>query len=84
MKVFAQPARLPPSTLFPLTPSAEATSPLQLGAALTGTYDYLGRHVYAGAIYDPYSAREVTAGQIDPVSGLMATSCGVLWIHSGE
>jgi hypothetical protein len=50
----------------------------QLGAALPGVTDYLGRQVYAGAIYDPYSAREVTAGQVDPVSGLVATSSGVV------
>jgi hypothetical protein len=51
-----------------------------LGAALTGagSKDYLGRQVYAGAIYDPYSARQVTAGQVDPVSGLTATTTGVV------
>lgn len=49
-----------------------------LGSALPGVKDYLGRQVYAGAIYDPYSARPVTAGQIDPVSGLAATSSGVV------
>lgn len=49
-----------------------------LGGAIPGTTDYLGRTVYAGAIYDPYSARPVTAGQVDPVSGLTATSTGVV------
>ena len=49
-----------------------------LGSALPGVKDYLGRQVYAGAIYDPYSARPVTAGQVDPVSGLVATSSGVV------
>lgn len=49
-----------------------------LGAPIDGAKDYLGRQVYAGAIYDPYSARPVTAGQIDPVSGLVATSSGVI------
>ena len=49
-----------------------------LGSAITGTKDYLGRQVYAGAIYDPYSARVVTAGQVDPVSQLTATTTGVI------
>jgi hypothetical protein len=40
--------------------------------------DYLGRQVYAGAIYDPYSARAVTAGQIDSTSGLTAKATGVI------
>ncbi len=50
----------------------------QLGAAISGATDYLGRQVYAGAVYDPYSARQVTAGQVDPVSGLVATQTGVV------
>jgi len=49
-----------------------------LGAAIPGTTDYLGRQVYAGAVYDPYSARPVTAGQVDPVSGLTAIGTGVI------
>ena len=49
-----------------------------LGAALPGVTDYLGRQVYAGAIYDPYSARQVTAGQVDPVSGRVATTTGTI------
>ncbi len=49
-----------------------------LGLPITGVTDYLGRQVYAGAIYDPYSARVVTQGQIDPVSHLTATQTGVI------
>jgi len=49
----------------------------QLGTA-TGTFDYLGRPVYTGAIYDPYSARQVTAGQKDAVSGLTASASGII------
>jgi hypothetical protein len=41
-----------------------------LGAP-TGT-DYLGRPVYSGQIYDPNSARQVTNGQTDPRTGLVA------------
>jgi len=40
--------------------------------------DALGRTVYAGAIYDPYSVRAITAGQIDPRTGLVATSTGFI------
>jgi hypothetical protein len=36
--------------------------------------DALGRKVFTGAIYDPVTTRNVTAGQVDPATGLMATS----------
>lgn len=44
----------------------------------TGTplFDALGRPVMAGAIYNPYTTRAVTAGQVDPVTGLTAKSTG--------
>ena len=41
----------------------------------TGT-DALGRPIFAGQIYDPFSTRTITAGQVDPVTGLVATSSG--------
>jgi hypothetical protein len=40
------------------------------------TTDDLGRTVPIGTIYDPATTRLVTAGQVDPVSGLVATSTG--------
>ncbi len=40
--------------------------------------DDLGRPVMVGAIYNPYSGRNVTAGQVDPVTGLTATSSGIV------
>ena len=43
-----------------------------LGAQV-GT-DALGRPVYTNEIYDPTTTRNVTAGQVDPVTGLMATA----------
>lgn len=49
----------------------------QLGTA-TGQFDYLGRPIYNGAVYDPYSARQVTKGQVDPVSGLTASASGII------
>lgn len=47
-----------------------------LGAQV-GT-DALGRPIYAGAIYDPNSTRTITAGQVDPTTGLIATSNGTI------
>jgi hypothetical protein len=40
------------------------------------TTDALGRPVYTGEIYNPYSTRTVTAGAVDSVTGLTATSTG--------
>lgn len=44
----------------------------------TGTplFDALGRPVMAGEIYNPYTTRAVTAGQVDPVTGLKAVATG--------
>jgi hypothetical protein len=38
--------------------------------------DALGRPILTGALYDPYTTRDVTAGQVDSVTGLTATSTG--------
>ncbi|HEY1526789.1 MAG TPA: TonB-dependent receptor [Candidatus Angelobacter sp.] len=48
----------------------------QLGSQI-GT-DALGRPVLSGAIYDPFSTRTITAGQVDPVTGLTATQSGYI------
>ena len=48
-----------------------------LGAS-TGNVDALGRPVYVGQIYDPRSARAITAGAVDPKTGLTATSTGFI------
>ncbi|HZO99643.1 MAG TPA: carboxypeptidase-like regulatory domain-containing protein [Terriglobia bacterium] len=40
--------------------------------------DALGRPVYTGAIYNPFSSRQVTAGAVDPATGLVATSSGYI------
>ncbi|MEJ2010585.1 MAG: hypothetical protein P8Z30_20940, partial [Acidobacteriota bacterium] len=40
--------------------------------------DALGRPIYQGEIYDPFSTRQVTAGQVDPVTGLMSTQTGYI------
>jgi hypothetical protein len=36
-------------------------------------FDALGRPVMSGAIYNPFSSRQITGGQIDPVTGLLVT-----------
>jgi Carboxypeptidase regulatory-like domain/TonB dependent receptor-like, beta-barrel len=40
--------------------------------------DALGRNIYQGAIYDPYTTRAITKGQVDPTTGLVATSSGYI------
>src|SRR5579862_8737578 len=48
-----------------------------LGAP-TGQVDALGRPILAGAIYNPFSTRPITAGVVDPSTGLTATSTGYI------
>jgi len=40
--------------------------------------DALGRPIYSGQIYNPHSTRAITAGQIDPTTGLVATQTGYI------
>ena len=40
--------------------------------------DDLGRALFKGQIFDPYSTRQVTAGGVDPVTGLTATNTGLV------
>ena len=40
--------------------------------------DALGRPVLAGELYNPFSSRAITKGQIDPVTGLAATQTGYI------
>ena len=50
-------------------------------AALLGPQngtDALGRPVYVGQIYDPHSTRAITAGQVDPKTGRIATKTGYI------
>jgi hypothetical protein len=48
-----------------------------LGPQVVGTggpvFDAEGRPVLSGAIYNPFSTRQITHGQIDPVTGLLVT-----------
>jgi hypothetical protein len=43
-----------------------------------GGTDALGRPIYVGQIYDPRSTHAITAGQIDPSTGLMASKTGYI------
>lgn len=40
--------------------------------------DPLGRTMYQGQIYNPYTTRQVTAGSVDPITGLMAQGTGLV------
>jgi hypothetical protein len=40
--------------------------------------DGLGRVILTGSLYDPFSTRTITAGQVDPVTGLTATKTGYI------
>src|ERR1700681_3538633 len=44
----------------------------------TGQVDALGRPILSGSIYNPFSTRPITAGQIDPSTGLTATKTGYI------
>ncbi|HEV2499591.1 MAG TPA: TonB-dependent receptor [Terriglobia bacterium] len=46
-----------------------------LTSTAVGT-DPLGRTIFKGEIFNPYSTRQITAGQVDPVTGLVAQSTG--------
>ncbi len=40
--------------------------------------DALGRPIYTGQVYNPRSGRAITAGQVDPTTGLVATQSGYI------
>jgi len=40
--------------------------------------DALGRPIYVGQIYDPHSTRQITQGQVDPKTGLIASQSGYI------
>jgi hypothetical protein len=50
---------------------------LELLSSQVGT-DALGRPIYSGQIYDPRSGRPITAGAVDPKTGLVATETGYI------
>jgi Carboxypeptidase regulatory-like domain len=59
----------PDTNVYTLPTAAERTGNFSaLLGAQVGT-DYLGRPIYAGEIYNPFSSRQVTCGGTDPVTG---------------
>jgi hypothetical protein len=81
--IFGVYERLRQSTPASLT--ATVPTPTFVGgdfsALLTTTvigHDALGRNIYQGAIYDPFTTRQITQGQVDPKTGLVATSTGYI------
>ena len=44
----------------------------------TAATDALGRPIYEGEIYNPATTRQVTQGQVDPVTGKVATATGLV------
>lgn len=69
-----------PATLTATVPSAAFTKgdfSSLLTSNVVGT-DALGRPIYGGAIYDPYSVRQITQGQVDPRTGRVATATGYI------
>jgi len=58
----------------------------QLLGAQIGT-DALGRSVYSNEIYNPTTTRDVTQGEVDPTTGLMANATGTIrdpFISNGQ
>ena len=68
-----------PGALLTTVPTSDfrAANFSALLGAQTGT-DALGRPVYSGQVYNPFTTRQVTAGQIDPETGLLANSSGYI------
>ena len=69
-----EPSAVAPVVTIPTTAMRGGDFSALLGSP-AGT-DALGRPIYSGAIYDPFSTRQITAGQIDGSTGLVATSSG--------
>jgi hypothetical protein len=70
-----------PATLNSITVPTSAFIGGDFSSLLTSTvisHDALGRNIYQGAIYDPYSVRQITQGQVDPKTGLIATQTGYI------
>jgi len=61
---------------MPLAPFRTGDFSSLLGAQ-AGT-DALGRPIYQGQIYNPFTTRQITAGQVDPATGLTAQSSGYI------
>jgi hypothetical protein len=69
-----QPAALSAIVNVPTTAMKGGDFSALLGS--TAGSDVLGRPIYNGAIYDPFTTRQVTAGVVDPTTGLTPTASG--------
>src|SRR5882672_8376416 len=67
--------RHPQPSWAPCPPATNGNFSALLGAP-TGQVDALGRPIISGAIYNPFSTRQITAGQVDPTTGLTASKSG--------
>jgi Carboxypeptidase regulatory-like domain/TonB dependent receptor len=69
-----------PATLLTTVPTGDERTGnfAALLGAPTGQVDALGRPITSGAIYNPFSTRQITAGQVDPTTGLTATQTGYI------
>lgn len=71
---------VPPVTLTTTlpTPAMRTGDFSALLGAPTGTTDALGRPILEGQIYNPFSSRLLSAGEVDPVTGLAANQSGYI------
>jgi hypothetical protein len=67
----------PDTSVYTLPTSAERTG--NFGSLLGSQVgsDYEGRPIFGGEIYNPFSTRQVTCGQVDPVTNLNVSNCPV-------
>jgi hypothetical protein len=71
-------ATVPTQTFIGGDFSALLTGQVVVDKSGAPVHDALGRTINVGAIYDPFSTRAITQGQIDPKTGLVATSTGYI------
>jgi len=65
-----------PTTAFRSGDFSALLGPQLTGAGGAPLFDMLGRPVLSGAVYNPFSGRQVTAGMVDPTTGRVATGSG--------
>jgi|HubBroStandDraft_4_1064222.scaffolds.fasta_scaffold00546_7 hypothetical protein len=65
----------PDTSVYTLPSTAERSGDFSaLMGPQVGT-DYLGRPIFSGEIYNPFSSRQVTCGGVDPVTGDTVSNC---------
>jgi Carboxypeptidase regulatory-like domain/TonB dependent receptor len=66
----------PANFLGSMPTSAERTGDFSASLGSQAGTDYLGRPVFSGELYNPFSTRQVTCGGIDTVTGDPVSHCG--------